>query len=235
LFAHPSEWASRKLPEPTVVAAFAAIMNKEEFQELCQKMRRTLGVGGVSSALGDGAKWIGNVVFEVFGKTDECLDIYPALENISTCGKILYGSGQRFTDWLDRVRSVLLSEGFAGMERKRSLLLEGDLKEEERVVVTSLLEYLRNNAQRLNDAERLAAGRAIGSGLIEGACKNLIGKRLKQTGACWRLTRANKIALISGIIYSNQWKLCWKIPTKFLHTLYTSFCRIGLCGFGRIW
>jgi hypothetical protein len=34
LFAHPSEWASRKLPESTVVAAFAAIVDKEEFQEL---------------------------------------------------------------------------------------------------------------------------------------------------------------------------------------------------------
>ena len=61
------------------MSAFAAIVDKEEFQELCQPERRRLGVGNVSSALGDGAKchYIlnrGNVVREVFGKTDECLD-----------------------------------------------------------------------------------------------------------------------------------------------------------------
>jgi hypothetical protein len=53
--ATPSEWNTRTLPEPTVVSAFAAIENKEEFQERCQRERRRLGVGGVSSALGDGA------------------------------------------------------------------------------------------------------------------------------------------------------------------------------------
>ena len=67
--------------------------SKEEFQELCQQIRRTLGVGGVTSALGDGAKWIWNVVREVFGKTEECLDIYHGAEPISDCGKVLLGWG----------------------------------------------------------------------------------------------------------------------------------------------
>jgi hypothetical protein len=209
LFALPSEWGGRKLPEPTAVAAFAAIVDKEEFQELCQKMRRTLGVGGVSSALGDGAKWIWNIVRDVFGKTDECLDIYHGAEHISDCGKVLFESASERTEWFERMRLVLLSEGFAGMERELKLL-SGTLKEKEQAAVDLLLEYLRNNEGRLNYAERLAQGRSIGSGLIEGACKNLIGKRLKQTGACWRVQRANRIALISGILYSDQWKLCWK-------------------------
>jgi hypothetical protein len=74
--ATPSEWNTRKLPQPTAVSAFAALVDKEEFQERCHSMRRRLGVGGISSALGDGAKWIWNTVWEVFGKTEECLDIY---------------------------------------------------------------------------------------------------------------------------------------------------------------
>jgi len=56
-------------------------------------------------------------------------------------------------------------------------------------------------------AERLAASRAIGSGLIEGACKNLIGKWMKQTGACWRVPRASRIATLCAALYSNQWKM----------------------------
>jgi len=93
-FALPSEWATRKFPKPTAVYAFASIVNKEGFQELCQQVRRTLGVGGVSSALGDGAKWIWNVVREGFGKTEECLDIYHGAEHISDCGKgLVWGIG----------------------------------------------------------------------------------------------------------------------------------------------
>ena len=210
----PSEWATRTLPEPTVVSAFAAIESKEEFLERCQRERRRLGVGGVTSALGDGALWIWSIVVTVFGKTAECLDIYHALEHVATCGKILYGNGADFTAWLDRMRLVLLSEGFSGMERELSSLLLGELQEAERESVESLLKYFRKNSERLGYCARLAAGRSIGSGQVEGACKNLVGRRLKQTGACWRLERANKMTVICGLLYSNQWKQYWKSPPK---------------------
>jgi len=206
----PEEWATRDLLKPTVVSAFAAIESAKDFQSRCQRERRRIGVGGVTSTLGDGALWIWSLVFMVFGKTCECLDIYHAMEHISECGKELYGTGQVFKDWLERLRLMLLSEGFAGMERELSVLLSGKLKKDQRKSVESLLEYLRKNRERLHYAERLALGRAIGSGLIEGACKNLIGKRMKQTGACWHVPRATRIATLCAALYSNQWKLCWK-------------------------
>ena len=209
----PEEWGTRELQKPTVVSAFAAIENKEEFQERFRAERRRLGVGGVTSALGDGALWIWNLVFTVFGKTMECLDIYHALEHVASCGKALHPSGSAFTDWLDKMRLVLLSEGFAGMERELSAL-EG-LDEKKQEAVMSLLDYLGKNKDRLHYAERLAAGRSIGTGMIEGACKNLVGRRMKQTGACWRVEQANKIAGICALLYSKQWKQAWKIPKKF--------------------
>ena len=207
--AAPPEWNTRKLPEPAVVSAFAAIVDKGEFQERCQVERRRLGVGGVSSALGDGAKWIWNLVWEVFGKTEECLDIFHGAEHISDCGKVLFGESPAKTEWFERMRLVLISEGFPGVERELNRLKTG-LNEKQLEAVDLLLEYLRNNAQRLHYRERLATGRAIGSGLIEGACKNLVGRRLKQTGACWRLPRANRIAFLCAVLYSHQWKAVWK-------------------------
>lgn len=209
----PSDWATRELLKPSVVYAFAAIMDKEEFQEHCQTMRRRWGVGGVSSALGDGAKWIWNVHRAVHGKTMECLDIYHGAEHISGCGKTLFGESQASKDWFERMRLVLLSEGFAGMDRELSSLqaeLKGQGAKRKRAAVVSLLEYLRKHSERLNYRERLSEGRAIGSGLIEGACKNLVGKRLKQTGACWRLPRANRIASLCATLYSHQWNCAWK-------------------------
>jgi hypothetical protein len=212
--ATPEEWATRDLPEPTVVSAFAAIEEKPKFQERCQKERRRLGIGGVKSALGDGAKWIWSLIFFLFGKTMECLDIYHAAEHLSDCGKVLFGAGEVSKEWFERMRLVLLSEGFAGIERELLLVLEGLTKgqKKKRKAVNNLLKYFRRNKGRMNYRERLAEGRAIGSGLIEGACKNLVGRRLKQTGACWRKPRANRMAIICAALYSSQWKHCWKNP-----------------------
>jgi hypothetical protein len=214
----PSEWNTRHLPQPTAVSAFALIGNKSEFQERYQQERRRLGVGSISSTVADGAAWLWGVFRAVFGKTDECLDIFHAAEHISDCGKVLYRKAETSTVWFERMRLVLLSEGFAGMERELSALLLDDLKEEEekkeeRKAVESLFGYLRSHSERLNYRERLLAGRVIGSGQVEGACKNLVGRRMKQTGACWRQSRANRMLYICSLLYSDQWKYAWNYST----------------------
>ena len=161
----------------------------------------------------NGAKWIGNIVREVFGKTEACLDIDPALEHVSDCGKVLYGEGESLTCWLDKMRLVLLSEGFAGIDRELKSLedeLTGQSNKLKRESVGALRKSLCGHAERLNDGGRLASGRVIGSGQIEGACKNLIGARLKQTEACWRSERANRMTLVCSLLYADQWKIAWK-------------------------
>ena len=50
---------------------------------------------------------------------------------------------------------------------------------------------------------------SIGSGQIEGACKNLIGRRLKQTGARWRPRRVNRMAGLCTVMYTDHWKTYW--------------------------
>jgi hypothetical protein len=61
----------------------------------------------------------------------------------------------------------------------------------------------------LNYAQRLAAGRPIGSGLVEGACKHLVGRQLKQTGARWLAPNANRMATLASLLYSKNWKHDW--------------------------
>ena len=82
----------------------------------------------------------------------------------------------------------------------------------QRAAVTSLSEYLRPHVARLNYAERLAAGRPIGSGSVEGACKNYLGRRLKQTGARWLIPNANRMAALGSLVYADQWTDYWASP-----------------------
>jgi len=70
--------------------------------------------------------------------------------------------------------------------------------------------YLTWHKTRLGYRERLWQGRAIGSGQVEGACKNLIGARLKQTGARWREDRVNRMGVVCSLFYTDQWDEYWQ-------------------------
>jgi len=65
---------------------------------------------------------------------------------------------------------------------------------------------------RLNYPQRLAAGRAIGSGQVEGTCKHMIGRRLKHTGARWQVSRVNRMTSVCAMLYSHNWGTYWATP-----------------------
>ena len=78
-----------------------------------------------------------------------------------------------------------------------------------RAAVEALVGYLTNPSERLNDRHRLACGEPIGRGLVEGACKLVIGKRRKQTGARWTVPNANRMAELCGLTDSDPWADSW--------------------------
>ncbi len=107
--------------------------------------------------------------------------------------------------WTDRARTTLLASGWPGIEQ----LLGQDAKSRSgsrQTAVEDLRNDLANHHQHLHDAQRLARGQSIGSGQVEGGCKNLIGRRLKQTGARWRVRRVNRLAGLCSPMDSHPWK-----------------------------
>lgn len=57
--------------------------------------------------------------------------------------------------------------------------------------------------------DRLAAGRPIGSGLIEGCCKTVIAARLKINSARWVPRRAERMGHLRCLQYSDLWDNYW--------------------------
>ena len=76
--------------------------------------------------------------------------------------------------------------------------------------MAELAEYFGKQRDHLRDAERLRAGQAVGSGLVEGACKQVIGRRMKQTGARWRVRRANRMATLPCAFHGDTWQPYWR-------------------------
>jgi hypothetical protein len=92
------------------------------------------------------------------------------------------------------------------------LLSVDDEKERERRrrPTERLIAYFAKHTNRLNYAERLKAGRAIGSGQVEGQAKTL-GLRLKRRGARWNKGNVKPMASLVCVRHSSQWETYWAL------------------------
>ena len=204
--AAPEEWDRRDLPAPTARFAFAAIEEIEAFAPRWGLWAGRLGLGQDRlSVLGDGAGWIWDHAGRQFAAWQGTLDIFHCGEWLakaakSSCGEATAEAGR----WLEESRLALLRDGYAGLceyvWRSREWVahpsgLDG--------VAAEVLNYFCGRRDLLNFVLRLRQGEPIGSGLIEGACKQLIGRRMKQTGAQWQLANANRMALLCSLAYAD--------------------------------
>jgi hypothetical protein len=211
--ATPEEWSSRTLPAPLVRVAFAAIEDSGQFGSRWKAWRHRLGLPDTSAitVLADGAKWIWEEQRQHLRDAEGVLDVYHVLEHVAATGQALGHDPAQTQDWTGTARRTLLEEGWTGME---ALLQRSDplRTTAQQAAVDQLRNYLSSHQHHLNYAQRLREGRSIGSGQIEGACKNLIGRRLKANSARWRVRRINRMAGLCCLLYSHQWKTYWESP-----------------------
>ena len=211
--ATPEQWADRDLPAPATCVAFGAIESSDRFGRQWKQWARRLGVLDTSNVtvLADGAKWIWEEQLNHLPGASGMLDVFHAVQHIAETSRTLFGSGtEKASAWLEQGRMILIRNGWQGIsefigETRRPL--RSKIK---RKSLDGLKTYLMSHIDHLNYAERLAEGRSIGSGQVEGACKNMIGRRLKQTGARWRVRRVNRMVGLCANLYSKKWNQYWK-------------------------
>ena len=75
----------------------------------------------------------------------------------------------------------------------------------------AVLEYFGNNVHRMDYPEHLAEGWQIGSGVIESACKTVVGQRLKGAGMRWGEAGAHALCHVRALYRSEkgQWQDFW--------------------------
>ena len=213
--ATPEEWDDRELPAPHARVAFAAIENSERFGSRWGQWAGRLGIEDTTkiTMLADGAGWIWQQAAMHFPGAAGMLDIYHALEHVADAAKAVYGENTvRCRRWIDSIRRALLAGGWPIVRQWLRAAWLRTKKRSHRKTLQSLATYLGKHRWHLDYAGRLAEGRSIGSGQVEGACKHVIGRRLKQTGARWRVRRVNRMASLCCLVYSNHWDLYWATP-----------------------
>jgi hypothetical protein len=200
------DWDEQRLPAPHARVATAAIRAGERLGPQWRRAAARLGVGRTDelSVLADGAKWIWAEVEKNLPGADGVLDIYHGGEHVHAAAVALHGAGPAAAAWYRARRRTLLESGAAGL--LAGLAAEpGD--------VSGLVGYLEPHRDHTPYRRRLAEGRSIGSGLVEGACKTAIGRRLKQTGARWKVRRLERMAALCCLDYSGLSEAYWKQAT----------------------
>ena len=159
--------------------------------------------------IGDGAGWVRTIHDVHFGKATFIIDWFHASEHIWDCGKKLFGEGtDAAKKWADKLLHLL----WEGWTRKLLKFLEKQrvkYQGEKLDAIETLQRYISVNEQQMRYDVFRSKGYDIGSGAVEGACKHVVGKRLKQSGMIW--TRAGSSAVLALRIswLNREWNKLW--------------------------
>ena len=215
-----AEWDARRLPAPAARLLFGGIETAEHFGPRIRRWAARLGIkdAGEITVLADGADWIRNQARKQLPGAAQLLDIFHGYEHLAGCAKALFGEGTaEARAWVEAGRRALLTAGrralltagAAGVQAHLAAARPAARSAARRAALAEVAGYFGRRAELLGYAGRLAAGQSIGSGLVEGACKQVIGRRMKQTGARWRIRRANRMATLCCTLHGDAWGDYW--------------------------
>jgi hypothetical protein len=156
--------------------------------------------------LGDGAPCNWNIASAYFPDAIMILDFFHASEHLSELSKILYSQdsptqkelGKR---WLSERLHALKHDGPKSLIR--ALKRRRCKTEKQQEAVRKELNYFRTNQARMDYPTHIKAGRMIGSGPIEAACKST-GCRLKGTGMRWSGDGADAVLAVRTTILNGN-------------------------------
>jgi hypothetical protein len=160
--------------------------------------------------LGDGAGWIRNQRHKHFGRATFIIDWYHASEHIWDCGKKMFGEDRQVTEEWVKKRLDWLWDGWT-----KKLL--DDLRQQrkkyrgaKREAIDILIRYILTNEEQMRYDVFRAKGYKIGSGAVEGACKHVVGKRLKQSGMIWSRTGSSAVLALRVTWLNGRWEQLWQ-------------------------
>jgi hypothetical protein len=171
--------------------------------------RRGLGKAKIIVFIGDGAAWVWRLARINFPTAICILDYYHACEHLNLLAQALYGEGsalakQRYRRWRKALLKDKIMEVIA--EAKTDLPTHGKAHQ----LAKKQLGYLTRNHSRMLYQTFRQQGLFIGSGVVEAACKTVVGQRLKQSGMLWSLKGASLLLAVRCALLSGWFDSYWK-------------------------
>ncbi len=185
----------------------------ETAEEFGRRLYREAGRRGWSRAkmkvvMGDGAPWIWNLAEEHFPGAIQIVDLYHARQHLwELAGKLWPADEPQRRRWvkklqrkLDRGQIACLVKGLRSLPPPYP---------EAAQLLRSEADYFAHNADRMRYPLFKRQRLFIGSGVIEAACKTIIGSRLKRSGMFWTVRGANAIIALRCNRLSGEFEDYW--------------------------
>jgi hypothetical protein len=170
------------------------------------------GSGKLVQIVTDGDEDLATYAKAFFPGAIHTIDVFHVVEYLWKAGKCLHREGSRVLgSWVEEQKD-LLYRGKAGDilgELRRTLAVipaTGPGNKGKRKRLAGVIEYLAKRIDKMNYAELLARDLELGSGMVEGAIKNLIGGRFDQGGMRWIKERAEALLQLRCLEANGDWE-----------------------------
>lgn len=189
--------------------------------EIGAQLRRECEVAGVGRAdvvigVTDGGNGLEDCLLQTLGglapRIVFILDFYHVVEHLREFAKLWIPDEEARREQVQAWRRVLKRRGGSGLIPKLSELDVSRFTTAVQESYRKLLGYLQNNVHRMDYPTYLANGWHIGSGVIEAACKTVIGRRLKCSGMRWSERQTTHMCQLRALYRSspNLWADYWQ-------------------------
>ena len=181
-------------------------------QSLGEYRRRFPKPPKVTLLLGDGAPWIWELRRTHFPHATEILDFYHASEHLKPLLELAGLEAEAWKKTFDEWKGVLLA-GQVGKVIETCEALAVGAEPAKTQAWHKALNYYRANQERMKYDEYEAKGWFIGSGVVESACKTLVGSRFKQSGMLWSRVGADAVLPLRTLLLSKRYDEFWNFVT----------------------
>ena len=161
--------------------------------------------------LGDGSAWVWEIARLHFPEAIQILDFYHAAEYVGALATLLQADDEaarqrQRTAWLSQMKAT---DPSAMLEEARQCLATSDFSPAQNAEIQSKIAYFEHQTERTRYGAFRAQGYFIGSGVIEAGCKNVVGRRLKQSGMFWSESGAENLLGLRCLILGPHADAAW--------------------------
>lgn len=160
----------------------------------------------------DGERSLWALICAFFPTAFFVLDIFHVLEHLGKAALCFHDeqSPQARAFVTERLRMLLNGRAGRLIGGLKQMLTKQELSGAKRRTLEQVIGYLERNRKHMRYEICLARGYPIGSGVIEGACRNLINDRLELTGMSWTLGGAESVMRLRAVHINKDWDAFWK-------------------------
>ena len=196
----------------SVTPAFGATLGSVE--EAGERLAVCVGEAGGGNqtkihGVGDGAVWITEQMEQQFGVQAQYLvDFYHLCDYLAAAAEAIAGPDKK-SAWMEEKKNWLKENRWPKvLESLRPFLEESSV--DAQAPVRACFRYISNRSSFLDYKSALAAGLPIGSGEIESAHRYIMQKRLKISGAWWKLENLSKMLALRVVRANQGWEQYWR-------------------------